>query len=55
MARDIEMIKGNDKIIVSENNLAHFESLGYKVVGKQEVVKPKTIEKEKDNKEKKWR
>ena len=31
------------------------QNLGYKVVGKQEVVKPKTIEKEKDNKEKKWR
>jgi len=55
MARDIEMIKGNDKITVSENNLAHFESLGYKVIGKQEVAKPKTIEKGKDNKEKKWR
>ena len=55
MARDIEMIKGNDKITVSENNLAHFESLGYKVIGKQEVAKPKTIEKGRDNKEKKWR
>ena len=53
MARDIQMIKGQDKITVSENNLAHFESLGYKVVGKQEeVVKPKVIEKQKDNKEK---
>tara|TARA_R110002051_G_scaffold271622_1_gene332138 strand:- start:381 stop:548 length:168 start_codon:yes stop_codon:yes gene_type:complete len=55
MAKDIQMIKGQDKISVNENNLAHFESLGYKVVGKQEIVKPKVIEKQKDNKEKTWR
>ena len=55
MARDIQMIKGQDKITVSENNLAHFESLGYKAIGKQEIAKPKIIEKDKDNKEKKWR
>ena len=55
MAKDIEIIKGTDKIKISQNNLVYYESLGYKVVGKQEVAKPKIIEKEKDNKEKKWR
>ena len=34
----------------NRNNLAHFESLGYKVIGKQEIAKPKTIEKEKHTK-----
>ena len=53
MAKDIEIIKGTDKIKISQNNLVYYESLGYKVVGKQEeVVKPKVIEKQKDNKEK---
>ena len=42
--------------IINENNLEFYKSLGYKEVGQQrEVAKPKTIEKEKDNKEKKWR
>ena len=57
MAKDIQMIKGQDNISINENNLAYFESLGYKVIGKQEVVKPKVIEKQKDNKdnkEKRW-
>ena len=53
MAKDIQMIKGQDKITISENNLELYKSLGYKVVGKQEeVAKPKVIEKQKDNKEK---
>jgi hypothetical protein len=55
MAKDIEIIKGINKITISQNNLAHYESLGYKVVGKQEIVKPKITKEEKDNKEKKWR
>ncbi len=55
MAKDIEIIKGTDKIKISQNNLAHYESLGYKVLGKQEIVKPKIQKEEKDNKEKKWR
>ena len=54
MARDIQMIKGKEKISVNENNLAHFESLGYKIIGKQEIAKPKVIEKQKESKEKKW-
>jgi len=49
------MIKDKEKITINENNLAHFESLGYKIIGKQEIDKPKVIEKHKDNKEKKWR
>tara|TARA_Y100001951_G_scaffold50925_1_gene40230 strand:- start:125 stop:295 length:171 start_codon:yes stop_codon:yes gene_type:complete len=56
MAKDIQMVKGQDKITINENNLEFYKSLGYKEVGQQrEVAKPKTIEKEKDNKEKKWR
>ena len=30
MAKDIKMYKGNDEIIINENNLAHYEKLGYK-------------------------
>ena len=41
MAKDIEIIKGTNKITISQSNLTHYESLGYKVVGKQEIVKPK--------------
>jgi len=54
MAKDIKMIKGQDKIIINANNLELYKSLGYKEVGKQEeVAKPKIIikQKEKENKE----
>ena len=30
MAKDIKMYKGNDQITINENNLAHYEKLGYK-------------------------
>ncbi len=54
MAKDIKMIKGQDEIIIKENNLEFYKSLGYKEVGQQqEIVKPKIIikQREKDNKE----
>lgn len=39
MAKDIKLIKGSDEIIINENNLAHYEKLGYKVVGKETKTK----------------
>lgn len=41
MAKDITMQKGNDTIVINENNVAHYERLGYKAITK-------------DNKEKKY-
>lgn len=35
MAKDIKMVKGNDVIIINENNIAHYERLGYKVESKE--------------------
>ena len=44
MAKDIKVIKGEDKIIINETQIENFEKLGYKQVNKQD--KPK-INKEK--------
>ena len=40
MSKDIDMIKGQDKIKISEDKLAKYENLGYKKVsGDDKVVK----------------
>ena len=41
MAKDIKMFKGSDEITINENNLAHYEKLGYKPA----ITKTKTKEK----------
>lgn len=35
MAKDVTMQKGNDTIIINENNIAHYERLGYKAITKE--------------------
>lgn len=35
MAKDIKLIKGSDEITINENNLAHYERLGYKPISTQ--------------------
>lgn len=35
MAKDIKLKKGSDEITINENNLAHYEKLGYKPISKQ--------------------
>ena len=41
MAKDIKMFKGNDEIIINENNLAHYEKLGYKPADTKTITKEK--------------
>jgi hypothetical protein len=41
MAKDIKMFKGSDEIIINENNLAHYEKLGYKPANTKTITKEK--------------
>ena len=41
MAKDIKLIKGSDKITINENNLAHYEKLGYKPANTKTITKEK--------------
>lgn len=41
MAKDIKMYKGSDEIIINENNLAHYEKLGYKPANTKTITKEK--------------
>ena len=41
MAKDIKMQKGSDEITINENNLAHYEKLGYKPADKKTITKEK--------------
>ena len=38
MAKDIKMTKGSEEVIVNENSVAKFESLGYKTINGMKVV-----------------
>jgi len=39
MAKDIKLKKGNDEITINENNLAHYEKLGYKPITNTKIKK----------------
>mgnify|MGYP003141777842 FL=1 len=39
MAKDIKLKKGSDEITINENNLAHYEKLGYKPISKVKIKK----------------
>lgn len=41
MAKDIKMYKGSDEITINENNLAHYEKLGYKPANTKTITKEK--------------
>jgi len=41
MAKDIKLIKGSDEITINENNLAHYEKLGYKPANTKTIIKEK--------------
>lgn len=41
MAKDIKMYKGSDEITINENNLAHYEKLGYKPANTKTKTKEK--------------
>ena len=41
MAKDIKLKKGSDEITINENNLAHYEKLGYKPADTKTITKEK--------------
>lgn len=42
MAKDIKMEKGTDVITINENNIEHYQKLGYKVFESKKIEEKKT-------------
>lgn len=42
MAKDIKMQKNSDVIVINENNIEHYQKLGYKVFEENKLEEKKT-------------
>tara|TARA_Y100000361_G_C11101392_1_gene312119 strand:+ start:156 stop:314 length:159 start_codon:yes stop_codon:yes gene_type:complete len=51
MAKDITMIKGNEKISISPDFLEHYKKLGFKTEEKNAIKKDEKVVKQSEKKE----